>query len=71
MTKLKSVPVVPFGCYMPWRLRGAYDDEIVEGAACWFCDREVAAPSEAKGKIVACIYCGLDRGFVDPVEIEP
>ena len=67
---LKSLPVVPFGCYMPWHARGS-EGEPVHGAACWFCDRAVAATEGARGKIVACIYCGLDRGFIPEMEIEP
>jgi hypothetical protein len=65
---LKSVPVAPFGCYMPWHLR---DEDNPHGAACWFCDRAIAIPEQAKGKVVACLYCGLDKGFLPLVEIEP
>lgn len=64
---LKSVPVTPFCCCMPWRLR----EEGQHGAACWFCDREVAAPEQARGKVVACIYCGLERGFIPAIEVCP
>lgn len=68
---LKSVPVVPFACCMPWHARPYSDDEPVHGAACCFCDRAVAAPEKARGKIVACIYCGLDMGFIPAIEIPP
>lgn len=54
---------------MPWHAR--YWDPDAIGAACWFCDRAIAIPETAKGKIVACIYCGLERGFIPEVEIEP
>jgi hypothetical protein len=64
---LKTVPVVPFCCCMPWHCR----QEGEHGAACWFCDRAVAAPEKAHGKIVSCIYCGLDRGFIPEIEVPP
>lgn len=71
MPELKSVPAVPFGCYMPWHTRGCWDDDEVHGASCWFCDRAIAVPEVARGKIVACIYCGLEHGFIPEIEIEP
>jgi hypothetical protein len=67
---LQSVPTLPYCCCMPWHARHS-EDEPVHGAACWFCDRAVAAPASARGKIVACVYCGLDRGFVPAVDVEP
>lgn len=63
------VPTKPFGCYMPWHAR--YWDPEAIGAACWFCDRAIAIPESAKGKIVACIYCGLELGFIPEIEVEP
>lgn len=68
MNALRILPPAPFCCCMPWRLRG---EGIFHGARCCFCDLEIAAPEEARGKHVACIYCGLDRGFIPAVEIEP
>jgi hypothetical protein len=45
--------------------------EPVHGARCCWCGREVAAPETARGLNVGCIYCGLDRGLLPAVEIEP
>lgn len=66
---LRVLPPSPFCCCMPWRLRDV--DEVMHGARCCFCDLEIAAPVEAKGKTVACIYCGLDRELIPAEEIEP
>lgn len=68
---MKIVPTEPFGCYMPWHAHQLWGDEKRHGASCCFCDRAVAATEIAKGKTVACIYCGLDRGFLAEEEIEP
>jgi len=67
---LKIIATTPYCCCMPWHARG-YEREAVHGAACCFCDRAIAAPEKARGKIVACIYCGMDRGFIPAEEIEP
>jgi hypothetical protein len=32
------------------------------------CERSVAAPEKARGKRVACIYCGLDNGWVPAID---
>lgn len=63
---LRVVPVTPFCCCMPWHARSDED----HGGACWFCDRAIAVPEVARGKVVACIYCGLDKGFIPEMEIE-
>lgn len=65
---LTFVPDVPFCCCPPWRLRCLLLDEDVHGARCFKCDREVAAPAAAKGKRVACIYCGLDEGWIPEID---
>jgi hypothetical protein len=58
-------------CCMPWHVRDAFCAEPVEGRVCRYCDKPIAAPISAKGKPVACIYCGMDRGFIPPIEVEP
>lgn len=73
---LEIVPDVPFACCMPWGARHALfvcqgNDEPLHGATCCFCDRDVAAPEAARGKRVACIYCGMDRGFHPAVDEPP
>lgn len=69
---LRALPPAPFCHCMPWHARHAVEaGEGVHGARCCYCDREVAAPDEAKGKHVACIYCGLDRDEIPAIEIEP
>ena len=67
---IRILDPMPLRCCMPWRLRNSAKGEI-HGARCCFCDREVAATKDEKGKTVACIYCGLERGFLPAVEIEP
>lgn len=67
---LQILPPKPFCYCMPWH--GRWDDgEKYHGATCCFCNRDVAAPKHARGKNVACIYCGLDRGRIPEAEIEP
>lgn len=71
---MQVVPVTPFCCCMPWHARSFAeatdaDHGPVHGAACCFCDRAVAAPEIARGKTVACIYCGMDRGFIPAIEV--
>lgn len=65
---LQILPPIPFCHCMPWRLRGT-EEGPHHGARCCYCDREVAAPEVARGKHVACIYCGLDRGEIPAIEI--
>lgn len=69
-TALQILPPAPFCHCMPWRLRDAMaKDGPWHGARCCHCDREVAAPEAARGKHVACIYCGLDRGEIPAIEV--
>jgi hypothetical protein len=58
VSKLAAVPDVPFCCCPPWALRHL-DDRPTHGSMCFICARDVAAPEIARGKRVACIYCGL------------
>lgn len=55
---------------MPWHARG-FEGEPVRGGVCARCGRDVAVPISAHGKIVGCIYCGLETGYVAEQEIEP
>lgn len=64
------LPPAPFCHCMPWHARDWTSGEV-HGARCCYCSREVAAPAEAKGKHVACIYCGMDRDEIPAVEIPP
>lgn len=68
---LRLLSPSPFCCCMPWHARDWNCDEPMHGAVCCFCGRSVAAPAEARGKTVACVYCGLDRGLIPKQEIEP
>lgn len=64
---LRVVAVEPYCCCMPWHARSDGD----HGGTCWFCNRSIAVPERARRKLVACIYCGMDRGFIPEKEIEP
>lgn len=66
---LRILPPAPVTHCMPWHLR--CDCAGIHGARCCGCNREVAAPAFAKGKHVACIYCGFESGAVPCVEIDP
>lgn len=67
---LAIAEIIPYGFYPAWHVRnpGDYRPDHIHGARCCWCDREVAVPAEAKGKYVACIYCGLDRGHVPAID---
>lgn len=67
---MKLLPPAPFVYCPQWHVRNAFAGEI-HGARCCYCGREVATTAAAKGKHVACIYCGLDSGEIPAVEIEP
>lgn len=69
--KLALVPVEPYACCMPWHGRGVFQPEPEHGGRCCFCSRDIAVPESARGKNNACIYCGMDRGFIPEQEIEP
>lgn len=66
---LKLVPPSPAIFCPAWG--GCMEVGPVHGARCCFCQREVAAPEKARGLNVGCIYCGLERGLIPAVEIEP
>jgi hypothetical protein len=70
------VPVAPFRCCLPWHARhwhaiGEDGPETMHGGACCFCDRAIAVPESARGKTVACTYCGMERGFEPAAELPP
>ena len=67
---LSLVPPSPVAHCAAWHARGL-EAEPVHGARCCHCNRDVAAPERARGKTVACIYCGLDNGELALEEIEP
>lgn len=73
---ISVVPPSPVAFCLAWHARHAVlmcdlSDEPLHGGWCCYCDRSVAVPESARGKTVACIYCGLDRGLVPEVEVEP
>lgn len=53
-----------------WHLR---DDEFDHpiGSHCRDCGRDVALPRAMKASVAVCLYCGIDAGLIDPVEVEP
>lgn len=65
---LRILPPAPVAHCMPWRLRNPHEGQWL-GARCCYCDREIAAPVSAKGRHVACIYCGLDRGEILAIDV--
>lgn len=67
---LALVQPSPASICMPWHGRG-FEKELTHGGRCCFCEREIAVPESARGRTAACIYCGMDRGLVPVVEIEP
>lgn len=67
---LRILPPAPVGFCMPWHGRAFEASPVYDGSCC-FCNRDVAVPEDMRGKTVACIYCGLDRGDIPAAEIEP
>lgn len=57
-------------CCMPWHCR-TWVMEPVRGDRCTYCRRDIAVPVRAKARLLACIYCGMDRGLIPISEIEP
>lgn len=62
-------------CCAPWRLRGTFWDsgeltgpDAVRGGECMFCKREIAIRRPDWGTPCACIYCGLDLGWLPAIE---
>ena len=60
---LRLAPPIPVAHCMPWHAR-SYELEPVHAARCCHCGRDIARPESARGKLAACIYCGLDRGEI-------
>lgn len=48
--------------------RTAVSDGEAFGCNCAKCGREVSAPFGYEGKLIWCLYCGMDGGFVPAVE---
>lgn len=67
---LTLLPPSPATFCVPWRGR-SFVKEPTHGGRCCFCEREIAVPESARGLTASCIYCGMDRGLVPIVEIEP
>lgn len=67
---LAIVEPKPVAFCAAWHARGFEHGPVHGGTCCW-CGRDVAAPSSAQGKTVACIYCGMDRGLIPIEEVEP
>lgn len=67
---LTIVAVEPLGFCMAWHSRLDVDGPTVGSSCCW-CEREIAVPLTHKDTHMACIYCGLDKGYLPAVEIEP
>lgn len=69
---LQTVPPEPAAYCPAWHARGLWSATGgVHGARCCWCNRDIAAPDELRGFTLACVYCGLDRGELPAVEIEP
>lgn len=39
------------------------------GCTCAICGRAISAPHQFQGCVIWCLYCGLERGLVPPVEV--
>lgn len=38
---------------------------------CGDCNRAIAVPKSLLGKYCSCIYCGMENGYIDIIEIRP
>lgn len=59
--------VEPTVCW-PWHLHRLVDGAHPKGGACRYCGREIAVPVTA-GALVCCLYCAMDRGIVEAIEV--
>lgn len=41
---------------------------VAFGCLCGKCERAIAAPFGYEGKLIWCLYCGMEEGFVPAVE---
>lgn len=48
---------------------GAVDSGEGFGCECAVCGRSISAPHRFQGRVVWCLYCGLERGLVPLVEV--
>jgi hypothetical protein len=61
----------PVACFL-WAHRHVPDGEPHPiGANCRACGRDVALRRVHCGREAICVYCALDRGLLEPIEIEP
>lgn len=64
---LSLVPDAPAGYGIIWHAA----TPGMHGACCMWCARAIGVDKDLAGKRVACVYCGLHRGDLPEVEIEP
>lgn len=75
MVKLRIVSASPVVC-APWHLRGALSVCVTDGshpigANCRRCSRDIAQPRSLTKRVPICLYCAMDEGVVDCVEVCP
>lgn len=65
---LSLVPAEPVICW-PWHLWFLANDEgHPRGGVCRYCQCDVAIPPGSTG-LPVCLYCGMDRGLVEAVDV--
>ena len=69
---LRSIEVQPLVC-PPWRLRGLLGEDGFHpiGDTCGRCGRDVARLRSCPAGEAICLYCAMNAGLVDLVEVEP
>lgn len=73
MTHLRLV-AAPDVVGWPWHLRfcdRSLGAEHPVGARCRRCGQDIAVPRRADPRGAVCLYCAMDEGIVEAVDVEP
>lgn len=65
---LRLVPPSPATFGPAWHARSGNPPEVAPARCCW-CGRDIAVRAAAVHLTAACIYCGLDRGDIPPIDV--
>lgn len=64
--KIRAIPSQP--AFFAHQGKAAVERGEGFGCQCAICQRDIAAPHSFQGRVIWCIYCGMERGRVCPVE---
>lgn len=65
---LVLIHVRQIACW-PWELGWFNGSDVFKFATCRICERDVAQPVEAAKEVPVCIYCALDNGLMEALDV--